>query len=234
MAASGLTILFSTLYPILSYEWEASQKYPILISPLVDEETGDFKFSNGDSTKLSNWFAPETPKDFITQNVKYYTLTIPKLKIESATVSIGGENLSDSLIQYLGTAVPGKIGNSVIFGHSILPQYFNPKNYLSIFSTLPSLKKGDEIFADYDGVAYKYRIESIFRVKPSDIQILEQNSSDSYISLVTCFPPGHPLKPERLIVRARLVPPGLDTGRMSQIKDETMGFDLITYENHRN
>src|SRR3990167_5754228 len=111
MAASGLIIIFSTLYPILSYEWEASQKYPILISPLVDEETGDFKFSNGDSTKLSNWFAPEAPKDFITQNVKYYTLTIPKLKIESATVSIGGENLSDSLIQYLGTAVPGKIGN---------------------------------------------------------------------------------------------------------------------------
>ena len=207
MGISGIVILISTLYPILSYEWEASQKYPILISPLVEEKTASFKFSKKDYTKLSNWFNEEGNRDFISQKVKYFTISIPKLEIENATVSIGGENLTESLIQYPGTALPGKTGNTVIFGHSILPQFFDPENYLSIFSTLPTLEEEDEVIANYDGITYKYKIENMFEVKPTDIQILEQNSYDSFIQLVTCTPPGHPLKPKRLIVRARLVRP---------------------------
>ncbi len=205
LALSGLTILFSTIYPILSYEWEASQKYPVLISPLVDTDTGSFKFSDKDYTKANNWFENTKESDFETQEKRYFTLSIPKLKIDSATVTVGGEDLSDSLIQFPGTALPGKIGNSVIFGHSILPQYFDPNNYLAIFSTLPTLVKGDEVFANMDGATYKYIVREMFEVKPSDIQILEQSTSSSYITLVTCTPPGHPLKPKRLIVRAELV-----------------------------
>lgn len=215
MALSGITILFSTLFPILSYEWEASQKYPILISPLVNEETGDFKFSSSDSTKLTTWFNENKEKDFISQKVQFYTLSIPKLKIESATVALGKEDLKENLVQYPGTALPGKTGNTVVFGHSILPQYYDPANYTSIFSTLSTLKKGDEIYADYDGISYKYRVESMFEVRPSDVQILEQTSNNSYLSLVTCSPPGHPLKPRRLIVRARLVPAQLDNDKIS-------------------
>ena len=47
----------------------------------------------------------------------------------------------------------------------------------------------------------------MFEVSPKDIQVLEQNSSDAFLTLVTCTPPGHPQKPKRLIVRARIVPP---------------------------
>lgn len=206
ISLSGLTILFSTLFPILSYEWEAAYKYPVLVSPLVDEETGSLKIDSRDYTKLSNWFEEEKPREVVTQKVRHYTITIPKLGIENATVEIGSEELKDSLIQYPGTAFPGKTGNSVIFGHSILPQYFNPKNYLSIFSTLYRLKEGDEIYADYDGITYRYEVENLFEVKPTALEILEQDSRDSYLSLVTCSPPGHWLKPRRLIVRAKLVP----------------------------
>jgi sortase A len=200
---SGGVILFTTIYPIAAYEWTASQKYPVLISPLVDEKTGNFKFAK-DSTKLSNWFDDKANRDFVTQNIKYFTISIPKLNIENATVAVGGDDLSESLIQYPGTAYPGKVGNSVIFGHSILPQFYNPKNYISIFSTLDTLDKKDEIFVDYDGITYRYEVESMFEVKPTDLQVLEQNTDSSYISLVTCSPPGHPLKPRRLIVRAKI------------------------------
>ncbi len=205
MAMSGVVIIFSTLFPILSYEWEASQKYPILISPLVDSDTGSFKFSEKDYTKAENWFENVETPDFDTNEFKYFTLSIPKLKIEAATVVVGGDDLSDHLIQFPGTALPGKVGNSVIFGHSILPQYYNPDNYLSIFSTLPTLEKEDEIIVESEGITYKYLVREMFEVRPSDIQILEQNTSSSYITLVTCTPPGHPLKPRRLIVRAELV-----------------------------
>jgi sortase A len=201
---------------------EATKRYPVLISSLVDEETGDFKFTDNDSSKLSNWFDEDKSSDFVTQRVKYFTISIPKLRIESATVALGSEDLKSNLIQYPGTAYPGKTGNTVVFGHSILPQYFNPKNYMSIFSTLNTLKKGDEIYADYDGITYKYRVENMFEVKPTDIQILEQSFGSSYISLVTCSPMGHPLKPRRLIVRAKLVPAQLDMERISANKDEIL------------
>ena len=46
----------------------------------------------------------------------------------------------------------------------------------------------------------------MFEVLPTDLQILEQNRVDSYLTLVTCTPPGDPRKPKRLIVRARLAP----------------------------
>jgi sortase A len=209
MGISGVTILFATFYPIISYEWESAKKYPILISSLVDEETASFRFGNTDYTQASNWFADEKAENIVSENVGYFTITIPKLRIESATVAIGGNDLSENLIQYAGTTVPGKIGNSVIFGHSILPTYYDPTNYLAIFSTLPTLEEGDEIYIDYDGIFYEYRVENMFEVKPEDIQIMEQNSNMPYLTLVTCTPPGHPLKPKRLVVRAKLVPTGI-------------------------
>ena len=202
---SGIVILAGVLAPILFYEGSPIKGNPDIVSPLPDREV---KGSVGeiDYTKASNWFVGGArQEEFISEKISFYTLSIPKLKIENATVAIGGEDLSKSLIQYPGTATPGKRGNSVIFGHSILPIFYNPKDYLAIFSTLPTLKKGDEININYDGIAYKFRVEDMFEVAPTDIQVLEQNSTDSFLTLVTCVPPGDPRKPRRLIVRARVV-----------------------------
>lgn len=206
---TGLAILAYITLPIISYEYRSARDFPTLISPVVEsqEDSLGSSLEASDFTKASNWFpGAKKPEDFEVSNVSFYTISIPKLRIENATVAIGGEDLSKSLIQYPGTALPGKAGNAVIFGHSILPQFYNPKDYLAIFSTLPSLKKGDEITINYDGITYRYKVETLFEVGPTDLEVLEQGFSDSYISLVTCVPPGHPLKPRRLIVRAKIVP----------------------------
>ncbi len=205
MFVSGMIILFSTLYPIFSYEWDASQKYPSLISPLVDEETASFVFDGRDFTKLHNWFEDQKVLKEGDSEIEFFTLSIPKLKIDNAIVRIGGDELSGSLIQYPGTALPGNIGNAVIFGHSILPQYYDPKNYLSIFSLLGELGRGDLVYASLKGKIFVYEVFNSFEVRPTDLGILEQSSDGSYLSLITCTPPGHPLKPKRLIVRAKLV-----------------------------
>ncbi|EKE04911.1 MAG: hypothetical protein ACD_19C00429G0071 [uncultured bacterium] len=201
---SGLTILISSVWPIIEYQLTDARAYTTLLSPLSVENKDDQKKT--DYTKASNWF-PDASKDklIIDSKISFYTVTIPKLKIENAVVSIGGEDLSKSLVQYPGTALPGKNGNAVIFGHSILPIFYNPKNYMSIFSTLPTLKEGDDIFIEYDGISYAFKVEELFEIYPTDIQILEQNSSDSFLTLVTCVPPGDPRNPKRLIVRARVV-----------------------------
>lgn len=211
---SGLVILAGVIYPIVSYNQTYSKNYTRLISPLADS-TGQVQgvltaSTQGatDDTKASSWFTGGAKiEDFSVPVATYYTISIPKLKIDSANVAIGGEDLSKSLIQYPGTATPGKKGNSVIFGHSILPIFNNPKNYISIFTMLPSLKKGDQIFINYDGVSFTYKVEEMFEVLPTDLQVLDQDASDSFLTLVTCVPPGDPRDPKRLIVRARVVPP---------------------------
>ncbi|MBI4157348.1 sortase [Candidatus Woesebacteria bacterium] len=210
MGVSGLIILFATLWPIISYENISGSSKEEFVSAAVDDNENPLLVSGNeevDYTKASNWFVGGAPKDsFVSSNISFYTVSIPRLKIENATVAIGGEDLADHLIQYPGTALPGKFGNAVIFGHSVLPIFYNPKNYLSIFSLLPTLKKGDEITINYDGITYKYEVENMFEVSPTDIQVLDQDKSDSFLTLVTCVPPGDPRKPRRLIVRARVVP----------------------------
>jgi len=192
----GLGIIVWVFYPIVSYNLTKDQKF------------ATFTKTNGiDYSKLSNWLPESKPGDFGSNNVVFYTISIPKLKIENAAVAIGGEDLAEHLIQYPGTAVPGKRGNAVVFGHSVLPAFFDPKSYITIFSTLDRLKMNDEVFVAYDGVSYKYRIESMTEVVPTDAQVLEQNLSDSFLTLVTCTPPGDPTRPKRLVVKARIVPP---------------------------
>jgi len=84
--------------------------------------------------------------------VTFYNISIPKLRIDNAVVAIGGEDLNEHLIQYPGTALPGRRGNAVIFGHSILPRFYDPKRYISIFSLLHTLEMGDPIYVYYDGI----------------------------------------------------------------------------------
>ena len=197
---AGAAILYIVVSPVVIYEL-SNQRFDGYISPVPAKAE-----ESVDLTKASNWF-PAAQRNFADSKVSHYTISIPKLRINDATVAIGGEDLADSLIQYPGTALPGKIGNSVIFGHSILPQFYSPTDYMAIFSLLPTLKKGDAISVRYDGIDYTYKVEEMFEVRPEDVQVLDQNDNDSYLSLITCTPPGHPLKPKRLIVRAKLVPP---------------------------
>lgn len=209
MGISGLLMIFLVLQPIISYEITARKRFPTLISPVVennDQELNDYVSSDPDLTKAKNWFVNDTKEEFIQEEKVFYNISIPKLRINKALVALGGEDLSKSLIQYPGTSMPGQLGNPVIFGHSVLPVFFNPKNYLSIFSTLPKLDKGDEIFIEFEDSKYRFIVENMFEVLPTDLRVLDQDRSDSYLTLVTCTPPGHPLKPKRLIVRAKLVP----------------------------
>lgn len=204
---SGLVVLLSAAYPLVSYEIESRTNYPSLISPVVRNKTllDGSLLDTKDLTKASNWFESGNDLSFSEKNINSYEMTIPKLRIKNAKVSIGGEDLSESLIHYPGTADPGFSGNSVVFGHSILPIFYDPENYLAIFSTLNKLEEGDDIFVTYDSITYHYKVQEKFEVRPTDVQILDQVETEPFLSLVTCTPPGHPAKPKRLVVRAKMI-----------------------------
>jgi sortase A len=197
---SGFVILISAFWPIVKYEFESRRFASRLVSPVkvLGEETTVVDYS-----RPSSWFP--TAKDLPPKpsRITHYSLSIPKLKIEDAVVHVGGEDLMEGLIQYSGTALPGQYGNVVIFGHSVLPQFFNPKNYKTIFSTLPSLEKGDEILVSFDGILYRYEVIGLREVIPDDVSVLQQHYDSEYLSLITCVPPGTYLK--RLVVKAKLV-----------------------------
>jgi len=154
---------------------------------------------------LSNWQLPEDLQNSsgTVQKDSSYYLSIPKLNIFRAQVALGGEDLSNSLIQYPGTAEPGQLGTSVIFGHSILRQFYNPTNYLSIFSTIMTLSPGDLIEIEIDGLVYTYDVIELFEVQPDDTEILRQQHNGRYLKLVTCVPEGTLLR--RGIILARLL-----------------------------
>lgn len=207
LVSAGAIFIFNALFPILRYELIDSPRFKKvdLLSPVGSGGlVTSVKTGASDLTKASNWFEDTRDVEAPVPAVAYYNLSIPKLKIEGAVTEIGGEDLSKNLVHYKGTALPGKIGNAVIFGHSVLPQFFNPKNYLSIFSTLPTLKKGDKIIVNYDGIAYTYEVQSMYETKPDDLSVLGQDTDGAYISLITCVPPGTYLR--RLVVRGKLVP----------------------------
>lgn len=201
---SGVAILSWALWPIVSFvlltapQLSGTIVSPIqetnILSPLVSAASSDY-------TNPNIWF-PTAPQKKVTSSVTAYTLSIPKLGIKDAYVIISGDDLNKNLIHYGGTGLPGQYGTAVIFGHSVLPQFYNPTNYKTIFSTLPTLKTSDEIFIRYDGVEYRYVVYEMLITEANDLTPLVQRFDDSYVTLVTCVPPGTYWK--RLNVRARL------------------------------
>jgi sortase A len=216
----GAGVLLWVVWPILTFSLISDRVFSKIVTPVSDAQ----KVVNGSSLSPvayaaagtdsvfgspsvdyanANMWYPTSPQKQTASQINEYQLSIPKLKIANAHVAIGGDDLSASLVHYGGTAIPGQYGNTVVFGHSALPQFFSPTNYKSIFSLLPTLKIGDEIVLHYDDIEYRYKIFEMVVLDPTDLSVLEQHFDDSYLTLVTCVPPGTYWK--RLNVRAKLM-----------------------------
>ncbi|HLC94279.1 MAG TPA: sortase [Patescibacteria group bacterium] len=211
----GSLFLFWSFYPIISFELYArfflnkplvSPVPSTIAAPLAQARSvlGAFNVVStnlSDYTKAGVWF-PEAPQDESTIKLEEYFLSIPKINVENAKVIVGGEDLSKSLIHYIPKSYPGEKGNVTIFGHSTLPQLYNPKDYKTIFTYLPSLTKGDTVSITVGTITYQYEIFDTFVVNPDQVSVLDQQLDDAYLTLITCVPPGTYWK--RLIVKARL------------------------------
>lgn len=208
----GLVLVGNALIPIINYQFRYAQGFgDKKISPLVyknkDEVLGTMTAQakeSRDYTLITSWFEEEPNLNHQQEaKIETYHISIPKLGIEKAEVKLGGEDLKSSLIHYPDTSLPGRLGNGVIFGHSVLPQFFNPQNYLTIFSTLHRLDTGDKIIVDVDGVEYQYLVQDMYEVAADDLTVLEQRYDRRFLSLITCSPPGTYLR--RLVVKAEII-----------------------------
>lgn len=211
LISSGLFLFLFAVVPIINFQFKYSLTLKKTLNPLsiksYNQSSAILGKDTTDYTQLSNWFVDDNnnklPSNlYVNDDGNKYYLSIPELGIDHATVIIGSTDLKKSLIHYSQTALPGQLGNTVVFGHSVLPQFFNPKSYLAIFSTLHKLEIGNQILINYDGSSYKYLVTEMYEVKSNDFSVLEQRFDNKTLILITCSPPGTYLR--RLVVKAEL------------------------------
>jgi sortase A len=213
---TGIIITGYVFLPLLSWQIYfapvfASQNIaaPIPQTTIVNSSTfqtlltqASNALSGVDYNNPDNWFPNYKPQKSGAQTVPTYFISIPKLNIKNAVVSTVNSDLAKNLVNYGGTAVPANKGNAVVFGHSTLPQLYDARSYKTVFTFLYELQPGDEIDVNIANITYKYSVQNITVVDPTNTSILQQNFDDSYLTLVTCTPPGTIWK--RLAVKAKI------------------------------
>ncbi|OGD10234.1 hypothetical protein A2397_02575 [Candidatus Amesbacteria bacterium RIFOXYB1_FULL_44_23] len=205
---TGLSIILITLTPIIiSISKNALNPRitdPTTISPFSSSVMIVSSQNSDDLTQASNWFIPSNDLTSpATNSVKYFNLSFPRLKLTNVTVEINGSDLKKNAIHYPGTAFPGDYGNSVIFGHSALPQLYKQGSPLTIFNPIIKAQIGDVIQVNYDDLEYRYQITGITETTPAQIEVLAQNYDRRQMTLVTCTPLGTYWK--RFVIRAEII-----------------------------
>lgn len=120
-------------------------------------------------------------------------ITIPTIKAKYAIVEGSNRaNIAVAIGHMKGTASLGGEGNCVLAGH-------NGGIYGKFFKNINQLKKDDEVLVtDQYGKVYSYKVYESFKVKPSDVYVVE-NLKGNILTLITCQNNGK----NRLIVRCR-------------------------------
>lgn len=202
-AGLGFFIVGIVAGSFVMYRWRAEAYFRPEAAILEVGEVSGWSSTNEKYLRPGSWFSTPPNLPPRPSRITHYNLSIPALRIQKAVVEIGGESLDRSMIHYAGTALPGQTGNAVVFCHSVLPQFYNPKSYKTICSTLQTLAEGEEIVIHFDGIEYRYLVTRMFEVEPDDTSVLSQDIDGEYLSLITCTPPGTYLR--RLVVEARLL-----------------------------
>jgi sortase A len=208
---TGLFLIACVVFPIGN---SLAQYFLFSSPPLIDPTlvssypapvvVNDLNSASIDYNRAANWFdAPvslPSPKE---SRVTFFTLSLPRLKLQDVPVRINGSDLKKNAIHYPGTALPGDWGNTVVFGHSALPQFYKPTNPLTVFNPLIKTKIGDEITIRYDGMTYRFLVRQINELAPSHVEVLAQDLSRRELTLITCTPLGTYWY--RFVVKAELV-----------------------------
>ncbi|MBI3304817.1 class D sortase [Candidatus Parcubacteria bacterium] len=136
------------------------------------------------------------------------TIKIGKIALEapivfslSADLKDLARDLTQGVVHYPGSAMPGGVGNVFIAGHSS-GQVWDPNPYKRVFAKLGQLKRGDNIVIVSTGTTYTYRVRSVMVLRPDEIRIF-QPSTSPMLTLSTCWPIGSATN--RFVVEADLV-----------------------------
>jgi len=125
-------------------------------------------------------------------------IRIPKIAVDKVVVE--GTSVADLRKgpgHYVGTPLPGQIGNAAIAGHRT--------TYGAPFGNLDQLAEGDIITVETLSGSFDYRVvpDGVFVVKPSQTEVLDQPPPDqpeAILTLTSCNPKYSAR--ERIVVKA--------------------------------
>lgn len=123
-------------------------------------------------------------------------IVIPRLVLSALVLEgIGKSALRRGVGHIPGTALPGQSGNVGLAGHRD-----------TLFRSLKDLRLDDEIqFSTLNG-DFRYVVQSLRIVEPSDVGVLAPSSANM-LTLVTCYPFFYiGAAPKRFVVTARQAP----------------------------
>lgn len=126
-------------------------------------------------------------------------ITIPDIDVElpiyhgtdNSVLSVGTGHLEGSSLP-----VGGKGSHAVITGHRGLPQ-------AKLFTDLPKLQIGDTFQITVFNRTLFYEVDQILTVLPDEVESLEIDPQQDYVTLVTCTPYG--INSHRLLVRGHRI-----------------------------
>ncbi len=179
-------------------------KAPVLynqINFLLSDRTAETQITPPTNNAIAETVSPEP------------LMTIPKINVSAPVVyptsTANSPNydpeLENGIVHYPNTAVPGQIGNIVLFGHSS-NDWWQPGNYKFVFVLLDKLVAGDTFSMNYNSKRYIYQVMNSKVVEATDLSVLTP-SSEPIVTLITCWPTGTSLK--RLIVTAKQISPSV-------------------------
>lgn len=207
----GLILILSSFLPSLFFwywSWivrpvtlfDPAQVSPYAIPKLL---TSQGLYQDLPMTDPTSWFPQAHLASASASPVNSFLLSLPTQKVFDLPIQVNGTNLETSPIHYPGSALPGRVGNTVILGHSALPYLYLFKSPLAIFNPLLKTKIGDEVVVDFNGFKYTYKISQINEVSPNQIEVLSQPANRRQLTLITCVPLGTYLR--RLVVIGDLI-----------------------------
>ena len=149
------------------------------------------------SIKENNGIKGNVNLHLIEEEYKGYDVTaklkIPKLDIDTYVLSNFSKDALEVCVTKFWGPDPNESGNFCIAGHNYITK--------NMFSKLYTLEEGDEItLTDNRNGEVKYSVYDVFKVVPSDTEVLNQETNGSReITLITCTN----YSKQRVIVKAR-------------------------------
>lgn len=193
-----LIVMGPTIYTKIAYYFTApstdySQKYELPVS-VTDDLQAIQDVTSAIDQKIS---VPSQDTILIPKINVTAPLVYPDQRDNAAIL----EAIKEGVAHYPNTALPGRVGNVFLTGHSSY-YWWSGGKYNQVFALLDKLATGDLIYVYYQGGRYSYRVSRAFVVNPDQVDVL--NASDKPIlTLMTCTPVGTNLR--RLIIQADLI-----------------------------
>jgi sortase A len=121
-------------------------------------------------------------------------IQIPAINVDAPVVQGDGwEQLKKGVGQYIGSAPPGRDGNTVLSAHNDV--------YGEIFRYLDRLVPGDEIIVYTQQRQFVYIVDRTVLVEPTAVEVMAPTSSPT-VTLISCYP--YLVNDQRIVVFARL------------------------------